>query len=326
MRWVSLCAVMLAGLTMAQPAGAQQSAPGTGRSEVTVSSGVDPGVVTVGDPFRAVVRIDAPAGYVVEFPEDVGRSEAYQSIAAVDVLPGEGADPHIAIYPLVIWQTSSFAPPIVAIHLRDPAGREQVLRVTLPLPEIRSVLPPDTAGVEPRPSRGVMDPETAPSPWWPWLAVVLLALLLAVAWLAWVFLRRRGDPVPADPALARRHALAELDAARALIHDGEVDWKPYFTRVSAAVRGYLAAISPVWSRDLTTTELIRATDEHLDDAGREALAEVLADADSVKFARGTSALEVAEHRRAQAIHLIETLDSPAPRSSLASRDREGAAR
>jgi len=320
--WSSVVLLLLA---TASPAGAQQATPAPGQGGVAVSSGVDPGVVTVGDPFRAVVRIDAPSGYVVEFPEDVGRSDAFQSLDAVSVLPGEGSDPHIAVYPLVIWQTGAFPPPVLAIHVHDPAGQEHVLRVTLPLPEVRSVLPPDTAGVQPRPARGVMDPDTAP--WrWAWLAAVLLALLLALGLLAWTIVRRRSEDAPVDPARARRRALEELEAARALLEDRDGDWKPYFTRVSAAVRGYLAAISPAWGRDLTTTELMRASDEQMDDIGHEALAQVLADADAVKFARGTSEREIAEQRLAQARHLVETLNTDEPRESSISHGREGTVR
>jgi hypothetical protein len=287
---------------------------------VAVSSGVDPAVVTVGDRFRVVVRIDAPVGVVVEFPEDVGITESYQSVGPVSLLPGEGDDPHVAVYPMVAWRTGTFAPPVAAVHLRTADGAEHVVRITLPMPEMRSVLPIDAVGVEPRGARDVMDADR-PRSWWPWLLVVLLVLLLAALAGWWRRGRRRGGVRGVDPS-ARARALAELDEVRALVPTNDGEWKPYFSRLSGAVRGYLAALSPDWGRELTSAELLRAIDGEVDAEQRAALAGVLGEADAVKFARARARADTAEARWHDARRLVEDLEPASPASPIGA-DTEG---
>jgi hypothetical protein len=285
---------------------------------VQVSSGVEPAAVTVGDPFRSVIRVDAPPGMVVEFPEQLGITEAYQSLGPVEMLPGDEGDPHIAVYPMVAWQTGELTAPVVPVYLRSPDGTEHVLRVTLPLPEVRSVLPADTAGIEPRGARGVLADETRFSFWW-LLAIALLLLLSLIGMAAWWWRRRRrGVPTAAaEPASARERALAELEQVRALglVEAGE--WKPFYSGLSGALRRYLASLSPRWGADLTTEEIVASvSDEGMPFEVQLRLESVLRQADRVKFARARATREEAERDWFEARALVQELE-PGVREAVA---------
>jgi hypothetical protein len=250
------------------------------------STGVIPDRVTVGDRFRAIVRVTAPAGSRVEFPALPERSDAMEPTDSVETLVA-GAGEHVAIYRLVAWRTGEHTTQPLPVRVVSPDGEGRVYLVRLPLPQVLSVLPADTAGLEPR---GPKEPIEPVRPLWPWIAAgaVLLAVVALLA--AWPWRRRRArrapTPAPAVSADPRGDALRALDEARAagLVEVGE--WKLFYSRVSGALRGYLATLSPEWGTDRTTAELVH----RLRAAGIaapvvEPLRTVLETADRVKFAR-----------------------------------------
>jgi hypothetical protein len=308
-----LLAVLLAGWTTCAaglvPLAAQ--AP-----SVQVSSGVEPTEVTVGDPFRSVIRVEAPADIVVEFPEQLGVTEAYQSLGPVTILPGDPGDPYVAVYPMTAWQPGTLAAPVVPVYLRAADGSEHVLRVTLPMPNVRSVLPADTAGIEPRGARGVLEAERRFSVWW-LLAIALLLLLAAgAAW--WWRSRNRVPPAALAAASPREQALAELDEVRALglLESGE--WKPFYSRLSGTLRRYLAALSPRWGEDLTTEELTGSlAGNGVPFEAQARLESVLRQADRVKFARARPTPEEAERDWAEVRALVQELEPGAREAATA---------
>jgi len=275
---------------------------------VRISSGVQPQEVTVGDPFVVRIQVDAPADAVVEFVEEIGGSDAVQSLAPVAVMPGDAGDPHVADFAMVAWRTGVLERPVVPVFVRTADGVEHVLRVTIPLPGVASVLPTDTVGVEPRPAKGVIDGDRAFAWWWLVLAALLLIVAAVVVWR--VFARRRG-PEPVHPVgTPRERAIAELDEARALGMLERGEWKPFYSRVSEALRRYLATISPGLGADLTTRELVEAANR--DGIAFEHVARmhaVLREADLVKFARLNPSAADAEDAWAEARRLVESVDA-----------------
>jgi hypothetical protein len=312
-RAVLLLTVLLASWTPCADGSALLAAQAP---SVQVSSGVEPAEVTVGDPFRSVIRVEAPADIVVEFPEQLGVTEAYQSLGPVTILPGDAGDPYVAVYPMTAWQAGTVAAPIVPVYLRSPDGTEHVLRVTLPMPNVRSVMPADTAGIVPRGARGVLGAERRFSVWW-LLAIALLLLLAGGA--AWWWRKRSGVP-PAAIATAspRERALAELDEVRTLglIESGE--WKPFYSRLTGTLRRYLAALSPRWGEDLTTEELARSLPgDGVPFEAQARLESVLRQADSVKFARARPTPEEAERDWAEVRALVQELEPGAREAAAA---------
>ena len=61
--------------------------------------------------------------------------------------------------------------------------------------------------------------------------------------------------------------------------------KEFYTRVSEAVREYVAALDRSWGEDLTTTELLSRFRSQVGISEAVALEELLRPADQVKFAR-----------------------------------------
>lgn len=271
---------------------------GLGAQDARAALGVD--TALVGDVVPVVVRVPLAEGERVLWPDTLPLEGATLENAArvrawADTLD-DGSLAGTAAFAVTPWRTGELALP--EVRLQVVGGEESPREVQLELPPltVASVLPPDTAGVQPRPPRDVLGAN------WAWARIIAL-LLLAAAVLAGllVWWRRRK---PKEQALAtpeprvppRERALALLREARdaGLLERGEM--KEFYTRISLAVRGYAAALEPAWGEDLTTTELLGRFRTQVGIQPASDLRRVLAPADQVKFARrvpdpGTAAAE-----------------------------------
>ena len=291
-----LSAVLWIGL-LAGPASAQQA-------RVAVS----PDTGSVGTIFRVVVRIEGAADAGLLLPDTLALAAPLENAARKREVPDTtGSGVITAIYSVTAWKPGTHALPPLAFAVQGAQGeRETALR--LPTLYVRSVLPADTTGIEPRPAKAVIGPS-----WvlWPFilLAVLLVAALAFAAW--WWYRKRRARRglVPAEPGLTpRERALRELDAATA----ARADLKAFYSQVSGALRGYLAALDPTWGADLTTSELALRTRVAAADSAR--IERLLHDADLVKFARRRVDAAEADAFWAAAKTAIETFDWPPPRA------------
>ena len=293
--------VVLMVLWLAQPLAAQE-----------LRTAVVPESITVGDVFQAVIRVSGAGERGAAFPDSLslpadlelsGRRTLRQ-----DTIDGELV--WTALYPLTAWRPGEYELPGAPVRVAAATGtRSAVAR--FPTFRVRSVLPADTAGIEPKPAKDVLGANRV---WWPIALGLLLLLLALAALLHWLRRRRRSRPVPVrtEPALPpRERALAALDAARAggALEAGEL--KRFYTEVSDALRAYLAEIDARFGTDLTTTELGAA----LRAAGHEdrslELRRVLHAADLVKFARRRPGTATAAEEWQRARSWVETFD-PAP--------------
>ena len=277
------------------------------------STAVVPADITVGDVFRAAIRIEAPAGAEVVFPdtllvpadvEAAGRREVRIDSAAA----GSGLLIHTAVYPLTAWRPDTVSLPSAAVAVRGAAG-EWVVEARFAPFAVASVLPADTTGIEPKQAKDVIGPNRV---WWP---LLLLALLLAalIALAIWLWRRRRARPaaVLAGPdATPRERAFARIDEAIAAgwIEAGRI--KEFYTAIAEALRLYVAELERGWSPDLTTSELVGRMRASGAGAGAAELAVLLERADLVKFARArpdrTAALMDARSARGW----VERFDGP----------------
>jgi hypothetical protein len=182
-----------------------------------------------------------------------------------------------ATFPIAGWRPGAYALPPVPYTIDGVA-----YQATFDTLRIQSVLPADTAGIKPKPLKDVMGGDRV---WWPWLLGALLLALAAIAYYLW---RRRARNIVAAPGPARpprEVALEKLDAARnaGLLERG--DAKGFYTCMTDALRGYVAAIDGSMSMDLATSEIAgRMRARGPDPAGVELLT-MLGAADLVKFAR-----------------------------------------
>jgi hypothetical protein len=165
--------------------------------------------------------------------------------------------------------------------ITDGAARD--VNVALPSFTVTSVLPQDTANIQPKPAKDVLGANRL---WWPLLLALLLALLIAIALYIW-WRRRRPHVeeviVPLVPP--RTAALEQLEAlGRAgLLERGEL--RPYYIRLTEILRHYAASVDGGWSVDLTTAELAQRMRSANRTAEAVALVRILGTGDMVKFAR-----------------------------------------
>ena len=285
-------------------AAAVDSVPG-----VRMGTQVLPETVTVGTPFRVVVRVQAPAGATSEFPPAPDSAAAVELLdtrsiratpGAVGAAGAAGVD-QTATYRMAAWdvgtQPLQLSDVIVSSGGRETRASLAGLRVF-----VASVLPADSAKRVPRGPRGLFVPGP---PWWRywWIAAILAALAL----LAWLWWRRRRRPRPAlviDP-----WALAEREFARVealgLLEAGE---RGRFVALMVEVlRDYLARRAPEAPASLTSTELLRALRLN-PDVPVERLEAVLSESDLVKFARRSVTPERARELARETRSVVRDVD------------------
>ncbi|HEU5208754.1 MAG TPA: hypothetical protein VFU06_05015 [Longimicrobiales bacterium] len=253
-----------------------------------VSTAVVPQTITVGDVFHAAVRVELPAGAEAAFPDTLALpSEDIEAAARVRVQVDTTATGRTAtaLYALTAWRANEDVQlPDLAFTVRAAGGGVSTVTASFPVFQLTSVLPADTAGIEPKPARDVWG---ASRLWWPIL--LALAALLLVALLAWyVWRRRRPREIvqPATPGIPpRQRALDRLAHARTagFVERGEL--KPFYTELAAALREYLEAIEPLLGADLTTGELAMHARRRGAPPMLLELIRILGRADLVKFAR-----------------------------------------
>jgi hypothetical protein len=260
------------------------AAPAAGQSP---QAAVVPRTITVGDVFHAAIRMDSPPDADVVAPQSLALPADVEmaGVREIRVDTAGGVRRITLIYPLTAWRPGAYTLPELSLSLAT-AEWERSVAVQIPPFEVTSVLPADTAGIEPRPAKDVLG---ASRVWWPILVLLLLAALAALAVWAW---RRRRRPQVAGAAVVRVSprdaALARLDELAASGHIERGDLRAFYASLTETLRHYVTTIDPAWGVDLTTRELsarMRAAGhaEALD------LTRILGTADLVKFARATVA-------------------------------------
>jgi hypothetical protein len=291
----------------ASPAAARAQAP----PPVRASAAVVPQTITVGDIFQAAIRVAAPPGTEVVFPDSLVLPADVESAGRreirVDTVRGE---PQVtAIYPLTGWRPGDVPLAPAGLTVRDTTGVHAV-EVAFPAFTLSSVLPADTTGIEPKPAKDVLGANRV---WWPILLGAGLLLAALAALYVWYRRRRPREAATAVPDVPpRARALARLDAARSagLMESGRT--KEFYSEVTDAVREYLEALDVRWGRDLTTSELAGRLRGNGVDAQAGALLALLGSADLVKFAqrRPLSAEAAADWTSAR--RFVESFDWPLP--------------
>jgi hypothetical protein len=241
---------------------------------------VQPESVTVGDPFRVVIRVRAPRGTVLEFPESPDTAARVEPLdrVVVSVGPDTTAVEQTATYRLAAWDVGRLPLRFPDILARSVDGERRLAVGRDLFIEVLSVLPADSAQRVPRPVRPVFE---FGIPWWYWLIVAAVAAILGA--LFWWWWRRRPGPsaAPGDPY---DDALREFQRIEALglVSAGEVGH--HLALMSDVLRTYLARTVVPARQSLTTSELaVVLRGEPVVPLPR--LVRVLHEIDLVKFAR-----------------------------------------
>ena len=270
-------------------AAAQQGPAPSPLPPLPVSSAVAPETVTVGERFRSVLQVVVPAGATVDF-SPLAAGDTLQPVDSVRVIPGRSGEPPIASYSLVAWVAGAPLRAQAPVRVALPDGSAATYLLPLRLPVVRSVLPADTAGVEPRPARGLLAVPGAGRPLWPWIVALTALLAAGVAWL----LRRRRPQVQEEEPTPRERALAALDRIAAE-RGGRAEADVLYAGATRALRRYVGELEASWGADLTTRELLTTLgSEGVAPDVREELWRLLQHADGVKFARYSPTAEEVE--------------------------------
>ncbi len=238
---------------------------------------------TVGDPVRLVLAVPHAAAETVRFPDSLSLGGEVEFLGRGEVPEAERV-PGVAYaaYRVTAWRPGEHALPPIPVRVDGPEGSRSV-RLEPPPLRIASVLPADTAGLEPRPPKDVVGPNRTILPTLLLLAVLIAASIAIARWL----LRRRGArAVPEAAAIpAGTRALRELDRiyAAGLVQKGDV--KLFNVLTTRALRDYLNSVEPAWGAGLTTAEIDAHVDPGLRPLEKRDLLTVLFRADRVKFAR-----------------------------------------
>lgn len=320
----ALAAALL--LQGAAQAPAQTSAGGVQRGIL-----VRPDTVTVGDPFEVLVRVRAPRGATIVFPEPP-EAEPTSVIEPLDPRAvTQTADSSFveqtARYRLVAWDVGG-----LPIQLEDVVvqigGRDQRVSLAGTSVFVRSVLPADSAERVPKPARDLFAPVR---PLWLYWLMAATALLLLGLFAWWYWRRRRRRALEGDDPLAAAEREFDRVEAMRLVEAGERG--RHVALMVDVLRDYLAARYPAAARSLTSWELLSVAARSLPHVPAARLETLLGEADLVKFARRPVTMDRARELGREARMIVRDIDraeraaaeAEAKAREAASRPRERAA-
>ncbi|MEP7381895.1 MAG: DUF4381 family protein [Gemmatimonadota bacterium] len=306
LHWLCTFAWLLVAVVAPAQATTPPQAPGVTAASAAISRGVVvlPETVTVGAPFRVVVRIRAPRGATIDFPQAPDSGTGVEALDPVDVVPSADTtvNEQTATYRLAAWDVGARAIRLADVVVHDGDEERAVVVGRRLAVFVASVLPADSSDRVPKPPRALY--EFGP-PWW-WWALVALAALGVVGVLWWLWRRRRvAAAIPRrSPREEAEEEFARIEALD-LVASGERG--QHAALMTDVLRNYIARVLPAAMPSLTTSELLL----RLRGEGRvplSRLARVLQDVDLVKFAGSSIDPERAHAAGAEARAIVTAVD------------------
>ncbi|MEW5918226.1 MAG: DUF4381 family protein [Gemmatimonadota bacterium] len=271
---------------------------------------VQPETVTVGDPFRVLVRVRAPRGVEIGFPDGPDSSEFVEAVDPVQIITTNDttATDQTATYVLSAWDVGRVSFQLGVVRLVSGRNVQETALGTASV-FVRSVLPADTTLHIPKPARGIVE---LPTPWWWWLLIA--AAVVAIIALVWWWLRRRRRLRLIAPVDPYEEAIAAFERVEALGLVSAGERGRYVALMVEVLREYLMRIDSRADLAFTTSELLAAiTDVAAFPSNR--LAGLLVEADLIKFAKrpivAAQATQLGSEARA-IVEMIHTTPAPAP--------------
>jgi hypothetical protein len=246
--------------------------------------------IEVGDPVVVAVRVHLPGGatLVDGVPRTRDTLPDGVRVLSADTLRQDGGD-WVGRVRVAFFRTDSQALPAFAVAYQTGGSTDTVVSRPIAI-VVQAVLPAGNATL-----RDIREIETPLVPWRGML-ISIVAVALAALWWRWQrqgvstsvgngvghSVGARSPPGPLEVALAELTAIEQAgwDAGRQAVAAADV------------VRAYLETARGVPALERTTPEVRRLV------VGNGALGALLADADRVKFARGTADAAFIERARA----------------------------
>jgi len=277
---------------------AEPATPPAQPAPVDIQTTVTPKSVTIGTPFRYVLRIAADKDVELVVPQLAGQIGNFE-ITDFGVAPPREEKGRTILerwYTLVTYTPGDAIVQGPTIQFRTAGSDLQNIAAPDALVAVQSLL--DRPGPTPADVRDIKNPVAVPKDYRPllWIGGALVAVAALIIVLYRVLNRgRRGAPAP-PPRPAHEvalEALAKLHAAR-LLEGGRHE--EFYVRLSSIVRTYLEMRFHLRAPEMTTEEFLQAAqrDPQLAPPQRSALGTFLSEADLVKFARYVPAAEDGE--------------------------------
>lgn len=297
-------------------------AAGSARAQVTVEARVDSGSIVLGEQTLLHLRVSAPQGQKVVWPDlqqgtvwpEQGGMEVVK-VGPVDTLesPGsQGGSRHAAVMRLHrAYTLTRFEPGLVSLPKLgvNVEGKTYATSAPVGALKVRDVRV-DTLHTEKfNPPFGPL-----PAPWhwnaWPW---VLLSVWLALAWAAWRLLRllRKAEPLrrrktiypPEGPCHKAMRLLQALPTQQEMTQQEN---KQYFVQLTDVVRRYLCERYGLSAEQRTTRETEEALRDLVSAQHQRQLGELLRAGDAAKFAREMTTPFLREHLLRQTREFLES--------------------
>jgi hypothetical protein len=258
------------------------------------------------------MAVSVPAGTRVALEVAKDTADRWRVLGAVRATPRDSARTRwLVVANMVAWQPGLPTAISARLRLTGAAGRTIDLPVKLAFPTVRAVLPDDTTKWRVRPPHDVWGPSVDPARTALGIGLILLALLLLAFLTGLVVRALRRRRARAIPANARDRALALLERARASGFVEAGNWNAFYTLIAEALRGFIAAVEPRLSEDLTSSEVIDGMRARGAPENRvEALQHLLRVSDLAKFARHGRAPDDARRDLDRTREWVETYPLP----------------
>ncbi|HKS07470.1 MAG TPA: DUF4381 family protein [Gemmatimonadaceae bacterium] len=278
------------------------AAPAIAQTGVRWGYVVEPETTSVGKPATLTLRVRAPAGTRLTFPQAIDSTSSIEPLDPVSVREetNDGAVTATATYRFLTWELGTVEIPVGIVRV---ARDQRVQELVIPPPTIvvSTVLPVDTAQRKPRDARDIV---LLPGGAWPWWIYALAGFLLLVVG-GWLLQRRsRKRVIPVPPFADAQRAFGRLSALD-LIGAGEPG--KHVTASVEVLRRFLAARDHRANVSLTGAELtavVRA-DASVPTARVSSL---MGRADAAKFAPDDVDATMAEALGAEAVAIVTEIE------------------
>jgi hypothetical protein len=277
-------------------------------STVMLGVRVAPDTVTIGAPFRVLVRIRAPRGSRIEFslgPDSTGTVQPLDTRRITDSPDTTGTEA-TATYRLAAWDVGAQQIVIPDAIVRLPSLATRPVPIAPLTVFVRRLVPApqDSTRRAPKAARPILP---ALEPWW-WRWAVAVGALVILLLLLWWLTRRSRRPEGVRVRDPYQDALGELDRIERLWLIDAGERGRYVALVTQVVRDYLAGRIPAAALSLTTLELIDALGSETR-VPIERLRRVLEESDQVKFARARVSTERAVEVANEARQVVEETEA-----------------
>lgn len=277
---------------------------------VKITTRAEPTSVTIGTPFRYVMRVEA-RGEVELFVPILAERIGDFIITDFGEVPNE--DPARAVverwYDLVTYEAGEQLVPGPTVQYRVPGSDLERIDAEDQLIVVKSLLAaPEKEGGAPD-LRDIKRPVAVPRDYRPLLwAAAALVLLIAVGFLLYRLLNRDRHSAHIAPRPAHEIALEALKRLRAarLVEGGRQG--EYYVQLSAIIRAYLEGRFQLRAPEMTTEEFLQVAQRNpqLRPEHRTQLGRFLSEADLVKFARHVPSVDDAERAYTAAGEFVES--------------------